>query len=473
MIPSYAAACSGRYQFLFGNITEGRYSMKNTTDMTSGGIVGHLARFSLPLMLTNLGQQFYLIADASIVGRGVGVKALAAVGSADWLYWLILWSVMAVTQGFALFVSRFFGQKDYSRMNHVMAMSVLLSLAIGLFMTIAGLAAACPVLSLLSTPDDIIGDARLYLMTMISGTVVVTVYNMSVAILRAFGNGRAPLVSMIIAGIMNVLLDLLFVLVFRWGVFGAAFASIIAQIFSFLYCVFEIRRIECVRLDRAAWRLDLKMIWDLLCFGLPLAVQYILIAVSGIILQSSINVRGSAFIAGFTATNKLYGLLECTAMSLGLAFATFTAQNYGAGNHARIKRGVKVGIVMSMVLSLFVSALSIIFSRELLQVFIAPAVENGTAAVEVGRYYLLVMAYCLLILFPIHIYRNAMQSLGNSTWAMYSGIAECITRAGMGTCFVWWFGTKVLYYIEPSAWIAAFLFIMIPYYFYEKKLLFR
>jgi len=254
--------------------------MQRVTSMTEGNPAKLILSFAFLLILTNVGQQLYMIVDASVVGRGIGVKALAA----------------------------------------------------------------RPLLVLLQTPEDIIGGATVYLLTMISGTLIVMAYNMAAAVLRTFGDGRSPLHAMLIAAFLNAGLDLLFVMVFRWGIFGAAIASVSAQLVSFLYCLTQIKKIAYVQIPKNTWIPDRKMLKELLAFGLPIAFQYIVIAISGIVLQSTINTQGSSFIAGCTATNKLYGLLESTAISLGLAFSTFFSQNYGAGKKARMKKGVQTGV---------------------------------------------------------------------------------------------------------------------------------
>ena len=220
--------------------------MKRVTNMTEGSPLKLILLFAIPLIFTNLGQQLYMIVDASIVGRGVGVKALAAVGATDWSYWLILWTITGVTQGFGVFVSRYFGKQEYDKMNRSITMSTILCAIIGVILTLAGVLAAKPLLILLETPADILDGAVTYLTTMVAGTLVVIAYNMAAAILRAFGDGRSPLVAMLIAGLLNVGLDLLFVLVFHWGIFGAAIATVTAQLVSFIYCLIKISKIEYV-----------------------------------------------------------------------------------------------------------------------------------------------------------------------------------------------------------------------------------
>lgn len=445
--------------------------MKRTTDMTKGSIAKLLLTFSLPLLLSNLGQQLYVIVDAAIVGRGIGVKALAAVGASDWTYWMFVWTIMGLTQGFGTFVSRAFGEKNHAKMNKVIAMSTVLGLAAGILMTVTGMVAARPLLTALKTPPDILEGALGYFLVMTSGLVVVTAYNIAASVLRALGDAKRPLYAMLIAVGINIALDLLFVIVFKWGLTGAAAASIVSQFVSFLYCLRQIKKIPEVRLTANAWKPDIPMLGALTRFGIPIAALYIVIAAGGIILQAAINRQGSLFIAGFTATNKLYGLLECAAISLGLALATFAAQNYGAGNRFRVRRGVRVGLVISLIAALVVSVFAVFGGKWLLKAFIDSDLADGEAVLAIAERYLFIMSALLVILFPIHIYRNAVQALGNSVWPMISGVVETVVRMILGVVIVLFSLPEILYYTEPAAWLAALIFIATPYYHYRKKLL--
>ena len=447
--------------------------MSKTVDMTKGSITKHIVSFALPLLLTNLGQQLYMIVDAAIVGRGVGVKALASVGATDWCYWLILWTVTGLTQGFSTFISRYFGDKNYKAVNKTIAMSAILSAIIGAILTAAGIIAAKPLLNLLNTPSDIIDGATLYLITMISGTLIVTAYNMAAAILRAFGDGKTPLIAMIIAGVLNILLDSLFVFVFKWGIFGAAIASVTAQLVSFIFCVIRIHRIDCVNLERSVWKPDRKMIKDMLVFGIPVSVQYIIIAVGGIILQSSVNMQGSIFIAGYTATNKVYGLLECSATSLGLACSTFFAQNYGARLYDRVKKGVSIAVRIVIGMAIVVLTAVTFTKKYLLQLFLDVNEPGGYEALDIAVHYLSIMTVFLIILYLIHIFRNALQAMEISVWSLLSGIMECVCRVFMAKVAIqWlWLGSDALFVSEPVAWLGALLSVMLPYFYYRRKLL--
>lgn len=444
--------------------------MKRITDMTVGSPFRHLISFALPLILTNIGQQLYMIADGAIVGRGVGVQALAAVGATDWCYWLILWTVVGSTQGLSTFVSRSFGDGDLKQMNKAIAMGTLLSAALGTVLSAIGIIAAEPLLSLLNTPPDIASDAKLYLTTLLSGALVVTAYNMASSVLRGLGDGKTPLIAMVIAAVLNVGLDLIFVLVFEMGVFGAALASVIAQLAAFLYCLFVILRTDCIRLDREAWRLDPVMLKKMTLFGIPVMLQYMLISLGGIVLQSAINLEGSEFIAGYTATNKVYGLLESSAISLGLATCTFVSQNYGAGLYSRVKKGVLAASVIVVAMAGAVTSLTLIFREPLMRVFIDAAKEGGEKALGISVHYLSIISVCLFILYLLHIFRNALLSMGRSLWPMMSGIAEFFARVVMSKAVIHLMGSDALFVSEPVAWLGALLCVMLPYLFSQRKM---
>lgn len=443
--------------------------MSKVIDMTKGSPARLMLTFAVPAVLTNLGQQLYQIVDAAIVGRGVGVEALAAVGCTDWIYWLILWSVSVMATGFATFVSRYFGSREYGKMNRAIATMTVLSVVIALVLTAAGLLAAKPLLRMMGTPSNILGNASVYLSTMIAGTVVVTLYNLTASILRAFGDSRSPLCAMIMAAILNILLDLLFVMVFRWGIFGAALASVLSQLTALTFCIIKILGIEYVEIDREAMRWEWRMAWDIFAFGMPLALQYIIINLSGIVLQSTINTQGSGFIAGYTAVNKLYGLLECSAISLSSAFTTFVSQNFGAEDFKRVRRGINVSAVLVLATAGIMMAVCLPLNRILPQLFIDFSEPGAAEALDVASRYLVNMIACLPVLYILYVYRSALQGTGDSIWSMISGVFEALTRIGVAKLLFAACGTGALYWSEPLSWLAAWLFVMIPYFFYQKK----
>lgn len=444
---------------------------RRTVRMTEGSPSGHILRFAVPLILTNMGQQLYMIVDSAIVGRGVGVRALAAVGATDWSYWLILWTVGGLTQGFSTFVSRAFGEKNYREMNRVIAASALLCALIGSILTILGLAAAEPLLKLLHTPEDILSGATAYLMTMVSGTLVVMGYNMSAATLRAWGDGKTPLTAMIISALLNIGLDCLFVFSFDWGIVGAAAASVVSQAVSFLYCIIAISRIDCITLDRQVWHPEGKQLKSMLLFGLPLAFQYVIITLGGIILQSAINQQGSLFIAGYTATNKLYSLLQCFAMSFGVSTCTFIAQNYGAGRFDRVKAGVAAAVKIVTVTAVVITGLTLLTRWQILRVFLNVKEPGGQEALAIAVRYLTIMSLFFFIQHILHVFRNVMQAIGISVWSLCSGFAELAARIFMSKAAIHFLGSDALFIAEPASWLGAMLCVFLPYFHYRKTLL--
>lgn len=447
--------------------------MSKVLNMTEGKPARLMMQFALPVILTNLGQQLYQIVDAAIVGRGVGVDALAAVGCTDWTYWMITWSISVMTQGFATFVSRYFGKNDREKINKSITMSVYLTLIIAAIFTLIGVLGARPILVLLRTPTErnILSQAVTYLTVMFSGILVVAFYNLTAAILRAFGDSKTPLVAMVIAATLNILLDLLFVLICHWGVFGAAFASVLSQCVAFLFCTVKIFKIEYVKLDKTAWAWEGRLLGEMARFGIPLALQYVVINLSGMIVQSTINDQGSSFVAGYTAVNKLYGLLECSAISMGAAFTTYASQNYGAGNFKRVRRGVNVAMVLAVGVAMALMAVVLPLRTLLPQLFIDMSEAGAADAIGVAAKYLTHMILSLPILYLVYVHRNNLQALGNSSWSLISGVAEALSRVVMAKLLFNFVGVGIMFFIEPVAWLMAWLFVLLPYYYYQRKLL--
>lgn len=444
--------------------------MSREINMTRGNPTALMLKFAFPLILANLGQQLYMIVDAAIVGRGVGVKALAAVGCTDWITWMVIFAISSLTQGFATFVSRYYGETNYKMMSKTIAASATLMLVIGIIFTALGIAFANPLLKLLKTPADVFNDASIYLITLLSGTVVISAYNMAAAILRAFGDGKTPLIAMVIAAILNIFLDVTFVVLCKWGVFGAAIASVISQFVSFIYCLLRIFKIESIKIKPSYWIPEWSLSIELLKFGFPLVAQHIIISAGGMLVQSAVNLEGSIFVAGYTATNKLYGLIESTAISLGFAITTYIAQNYGAGNLKRVREGLKSAAKFSIVISLLVMSVMLIAGKFLLKLFIDLKESGAEESLLIANRFLVVMLLSLVILYLIYVYRSTLQAMGNSFWSMISGAGECVVRVLMAKVIIYLSGSEILFYIEPAAWLGALIIVFIPCIKHIKKM---
>ncbi len=441
---------------------------QNLKNMTEGRPFSLLLLFSLPLMVGNLFQQLYTVVDAAIVGKVLGVDALAALGAVEWLNWLILGVMQGLAQGFSIFMAQKYGAGQEADLRKAVAASVILSAAAALFLTLAGQGTADYVLTLLNTPEEIKPVSMEYLRVLFGGIPIVMGYNLAASVLRALGDGKTPLLAMVVAAVTNVVLDLVFVMGTEMGVMGAALATVIAQFLSVVYCVLHIRKIRILRLTREDFYMKKELNLRLLYLGMPMAFQNIVISVGGMIVQTVVNGFGVIFIAGFTATNKLYGLLETAATSYGYAITTYTGQNVGAGKYSRISRGMRAGILISMVTSLMIAALMLIFGKWILSCFITAEGQEGIGALKVAYRYLAIMSVFLPILYILHVTRSCIQGMGNTVLPMVSGLAEFFMRTGTALLFTLLLGSDGVFFAEILAWLGADL-ILVPGYFWMRR----
>ena len=342
-------------------------------DMTKGNPLSLFIRFALPLMAGNIFQQMYILVDTAIVGNGVGVEALASIGAADWLNWLVLGTASGFTQGFSILIAQTYGTKDKQRLGQAVKISFILACILSIILTVCSFTFMRPVLSLLGTPSEVKSGAIQYLTVIFGGIIITMMYNLFSGILRSLGDSKTPLIAMIIGAITNVILDCLFVYVFHLGITGAAIATMIAQMMAMFYCGIAVKKLKLFEMSIS---FDQKLAWHLLKLGIPVALQNLIISVGGLGLQSIVNGYGVNFIAGYTASNKLYGLLEFAAISYGYAVATYVGQNLGAKQYDRIRLGMKKAIQLSIVTSLAVSVLMIAFGKHLLSLFISPTAST-------------------------------------------------------------------------------------------------
>ena len=299
-------------------------------DMTSGPSGRQIFFFALPLMMGNIFQQAYTLVDTAVVGQVVGVNALAALGSSDWFNWMSLGVCSGLTQGFSILIAQQYGAKNVREMKRSLAVSLVLSLAAAVVLAALFLLLSRPVLTWMGTREEIIGDALVYVRIMFAGIPIVMTYNWLSSVLRAVGDGKTPLMAMGIASIVNIVLDILFVAGFGLGIPGAAAATLIAQVCSCLFCARHIRKTPVLHFSRQDFQPDKALVSKLFKLGTPVALQNTIISIGGMILQSIVNSFGVIFVAGFTAANKLYGLLEIAASSFGfsvsfcVSFAVFS-----------------------------------------------------------------------------------------------------------------------------------------------------
>lgn len=443
---------------------------QKTRDMTQGKPAGIIVSFAIPLMLGNVFQQMYTVMDSVIVGRGVGVEALAALGTSDWISFTAMGGITGIAQGFSVLIAQYFGAKDEKGMKKTIAMSVWSGVGITLILMALFLGNLGRLLSLLRVPDIIWEDSYHYLFILLIGLAATAFYNISSGILRAMGDSQTPLRAMVIASVTNIILDLLFVMGFHWGVEGAAIATVTAQICSGAICTAQLGKYGVWKIEKEDWKWDWELVKRLLALGLPVAFQNVIIGFGGIVIQYVINGFGFLYVAGFTATNKLYGLFELAAVSFGYATSSFVGQNLGAEEYGRIKEGVRASAVISAVIAVIIGGILLVFGKGILQIFISKEAAHAGAVLEIAYHYLAVMAATLVILYLLHIYRSALQGMGDTVIPMFSGIAELVMRITIALTLPMIIGKDGIYYAETGAWLGAAILLVAAYYWRIRKM---
>ena len=438
-----------------------------TKDMTKGNTAKLIILFSIPLLIGNIFQQFYSMVDTIIVGRYVGVDALAAVGSTGSMFFLINGFVTGITSGFAILVAQKFGAKDESGLKKAVGSAIILSALVVVIFTFGSLLSANPLLRLMNTPDNIFKDASTYIRIIYGGIFATLSYNMLSSILRALGDSKTPLYFLIISSVLNIVLDLVFIINFKMGVAGAAYATIISQGFSALLCLFYmLKRYKILRLKKEDFNVTKDYYVTHLKIGIPMALQFSITAIGIMTVQSAINVFGSVVIASFTASSKVQQIAMQPAITLGVAMATFCGQNLGAGEFNRIREGVRKGEEISCITSIIAAFVLVFGGKYFMSLFI----ENPSD--EILRYGQLVFNYSAYFFIPlglIFIYRNALQGMGESFMPMMAGVFELIARAVVAFTLPKFIGFTGICLADPFAWLAASIPLGIVYYKKIKK----
>ncbi|MFL0249379.1 MATE family efflux transporter [Clostridium neuense] len=439
-----------------------------TRDMTIGKPTKLILQFSLPMLIGNIFQQFYSMVDSIVVGKGIGVNALAAVGSTSSINFMIIGFITGLANGFGILVSQRFGANDKAGVRKTVTMSVYLSLFIATIVTILSLLTSMPLLKLLNTPSDIIKDANIYISTIYAGIIATIFYNLLSSILRAFGDSKTPLYVMIISSLVNIVLNIMCVMGFKLGVAGSAISTDIAQVLSCVLCYRVLRKHELLKMKKEDWQLDFKVCKKLFILGIPAAIQNSVTAVGGMILQTIVNGYGSVYVAGYTAAMKVVGLAEQPGITFGFAMSTFTGQNLGAKKYDRIRIGIIDCIKISTTVNILISLFLFLFRHQIVSLFVS---SNQVGVFKVSGQFLIVMALFIWNLGLLFIYRSALQGMGNTMVPMISGVLELAMRLSVAMVLPAYLGFLGICIAEVSAWVAAELLLMVAYYVCYKKLI--
>lgn len=439
-----------------------------TKSMTTGTPAKLIILFAFPLIIGNIFQQFYSMADTFIVGRTLGVNALAAVGCTGSITFFILGFVMGFSSGLSIITSQRFGANDMEGVKRSFATSLILSLILSVVFTIGACIFTRPFLELLQTPPELIDDAYSYLIIIFGGIIASVLYNFLSNMMRALGDSKMPLYFLIFTCILNIILDYVCILFFNMGVAGAGAATIFSQVIAAILCAVYIKKkMPAFWVERKHFRITRHEISCHIKTALPMAFQMSIIAIGALILQSALNGLGPNAVAGNTSAQKIDSIACMPLNSFGAAMATYAAQNYGAGKIDRIRKGVFQCILMSVGTSIFMAIMNFSFGGTLASVFIG---ADAPEVVEYAQIFLSVNGAMYWVLSLLFIYRFTLQGLGNGTVPTIAGIMELIMRAIGGIFLVDILGYTGAALSNPLAWTGACIPLCIAYYREIRKL---
>ncbi len=442
--------------------------MAQSKEMTSGPCLPLIFNFTLPLLLGNMLQQTYSLIDAAIVGKFLGINALASVGASTSVVFLILGFCNGCCGGFGIPVAQKFGARDYVSMRRLVSVSLKLAgmMSVGIALITCLLCAF--ILRTMQTPENIFQDAYWYLLITFIGVPCTFFYNLLSSIIRALGDSKTPFWFLLFSTILNVLLDLLCILVFHWGVAGAAIATVFSQGVSAVLCYFYMyRKFEILRMQPADKRFRPELARQLIFVGVPMGLQFSITAIGSIMLQSANNALGTACVAAFTAAMRIKMFFLCMLESLGIAMATFCGQNYGAGKPERIWTGVKAASLMMIV---YVAAVAIIlwgFSEKFVLLFVDP---SETEIIADAALFLHISVSFFPVLGVLCILRYSIQGAGYTKLAMFSGVSEMIARILVSVVAVPLWGFWAVCFGDPTAWVFADAFLIPAFIYVYRRL---
>ncbi len=434
-------------------------------DMTKGHPLPIILKFMIPIFLGNIFQQFYNMVDTIIVGRYVGAGALAAVGSTGTIMFLVLGFAQGLTTGFTVLTSQSFGAADYKRVKHSVANGIMLAAIVVIVTTLLSIIFINPLLRLMNTPEDIFIDASAYITTICYGIVASVFYNLFSAYMRAVGNSKTPLYFLIFSAFLNILLDLLLIIVFGMGVVGAALATNISQGVSALLCIIYIyKKIPLLAPEKSDWHFDSQDTRHQIRVGLPMALQFGITAAGTMVMQSAINLFGSTAVAAFTAAAKLGGLLTQEMQAMGQAISTYSGQNFGSGDHARIKQGVRSSLIANTVYALAAALAANLLLEATLGLFFSGSTPTAELLPWATTYIRLSSAFYVPLSY-IFIFRNTMQGCGYGFLPMMGGVVELIARVVAAIIAIYIHSFTLAVACDPIAWLAAAIYTFICYLF--------
>lgn len=440
------------------------------TNMTEGRPLTLMLRFILPLLLGNIFQQLYNMVDTIIVGRYVGDSALAAVGSTGTIFFMVIGICNGMSTGFTVLTSQKFGANDMEGTKLSVTNGIFLSIIVVTVMTSVSLFFMHPLLHLMNTPADIYDDAYSYISTICMGVAAMVFYNLFSSFLRAIGNSRMPLVFLSISAILNIFLDLLFIIVFGLGVRGAALATVLSQVVSATACaIYIFTKVETLKPQKRHWRFHKESIKKQIYIGLPMSLQFGITSSGTMVVQTAINKFGSVAVTGFTAASRVQGLLSQGMMAIGQTTASYAGQNYGKKDLARIHQGTKDAMKIGVIYSLAVGAAGIPLLPVLMKLFFDSGVDIAPYLPWAKPYFYMCLAN-YIPLCMIFIYRNTIQGCGFGMISMTLGIMELISRLATAGISIFTHSYILAASADAAAWFSTGFFAFGLYLILRKKM---
>lgn len=433
-----------------------------TKDLTVGKPFKSILFFTLPIFIGNVFQQLYSMIDAVIVGQTISDEALAGVGATGAISFLIIGFVQGLTAGFAVKTSQLYGAQDEEGIRRSIASSIALSAVLTVALTFVSVFTTMPLLRLMQTPEDIIGFSYDYIVTIYWGLAASVFYNLASSVLRALGDSKTPLVFLIVAALLNIGFDFLFILGFGTGVEGAGWATVLSQALSAIGCfVYMFVRFPVCRVKAKHFLNKPLFYLQHLAIGVPMALQYSITAIGMMVQQTALNKLGTQVVTAYTAASKVDNLAQQSMSALGTAVATYCGQNYGAGKFHRIRKGVTESMIMGAVCAVASLVFVVACAKPLTMLFVKDASEE---IISLSKEFLLWQGVFYVALAAIFVYRNALQGIGRSALTMLAGATELLMRSLASIFLAKWFGFTGICFSSPSAWVGADVFLLIAYF---------
>ena len=437
-------------------------------DMTNGSPSKHILGFAVPMLFGMLFQQFYNLVDTIIVGKTLGVEALAGVGATGSINFMIIGFCMGVCNGFVIPVAQCFGAKKPADLRKYVFNGYICSIVFAIVLTLASVIFCRRILIIMNTPADIIDHAYNYIVVIFIGIPTVFLYNMVSGVIRSLGDSKTPVVFLVLSSIINVVLDFFLILVCKMGVAGAGWATVSSQLISGLTClIYMYKKYDILKGDKSERVLDRRFITNLCMNGVPMGLQYSITAIGSTILQAAVNTLGSTYVAAMTAGSKMFNFTCCPFDALGSTMATYAGQNVGAAKIKRLGQGVRSAMIIGSIYSVL-SLVALYFTTDYIALLFVNASE--TTIIALTRQFILASACFYIPLTGVNVVRFCIQGMGFSVFAISAGILEMIGRAFAAIILIPSIGFMGACLASPIAWIAADAFLFPAFIHCAKKL---